>query len=105
MREDKKYSLGEAIRDFHKTEPLKIDLAKTVASKIYSKPQKSSVALDSWLYVFVAILTVCGLIFCLSLITNYSLPAVLLVLIPVACYFGLSAKEYSLLSKRLLSAE
>ena len=105
MRENKQYSLDEAIRTFYKTEPLKIDLAKNVASKIYVKPKKVSVKLDNWLYVFVVVLAVGGLIFSFSLFTNYSLPTVFLVLIPVACFFGLSAKEYLLMSKRFLSAE
>ena len=105
MKDNKQYSLDEAIRNFYKIEPLKIDLAKTVTSKVYVIPKKISSALDNWLYVFVAVLTVCGLIFSFTLFANYSLPTMFLVLIPVACYFGLSAKEYSLLSKQLLSGE
>ena len=105
MKDNKKYSLDEAIRNFYKIEPLKIDLAKTVASKIYAIPKNSSATLDKWLYVFVAALTVSGLIFSFSHFRDYSLPTTLLVLIPVAGYFGLSAKEYSLMSKHFLSGE
>ena len=105
MKENKAYNLREAIKQFHKTEPLKIDLANTVANKIFVNVKKPSVILENWLYVFVAVIVVGGLIYSFSLFSNYSLPSMFLVLVTVACYFGLSAKEYWVISKRLLSAE
>ena len=105
MKENKTYSLSEAIKQFHKTEPLRIDLSNTVADKIFVKPQKVPVVLDNWLYMFVVVIAIGGLMYSISLFSNNSLPAFFLFLIPVACYFGLSAKEYWVMSKRLLSAE
>lgn len=105
MKEKKTYSLGEAIKQFHKTEPLKIDLANTVANKVFVKAKMPSVILENWLYVFVAVIVVGGLIYSFSLFSNDLLPLYFLFLIPVACYFGFSVKEYWVMSKRLLSAE
>lgn len=105
MKAKKQYNLDEAIRSFYKTEPLKIDLPTTVANKVTLSPNKITVLLDSLLYGFVAVLACAGLIYSFSLFSHYSFPALYLVAIPVACYFGLSVKEYSLMSKRILSAE
>ncbi len=94
MKKDKHYNLEEAIKNFYKSEPLKIDLANTVANKVFAKPKEVSVVSDKWLYIFVAILIVCGLIYIFSFLKEFSQPYVLLIFIPLIGYFGLSLRSF-----------
>ena len=105
MKKKEQYKLGEAIQNFYKTEPLKIDLANATADKIFVKTKDASPVFDKWLYTFAAILFAIGMIYCFSIFSRFSLQLILLTLVPAACYFGLSVKEHLLISKRLISFE
>ena len=95
--------LGEAIRNFYKTEPLQTDLANAVANKVFAKPKEASPVFDKWLYAFAAILFAGGMIYCVSIFRQFSLSLILLAMIPAACYIGLSVKEHLLISKKFIS--
>jgi len=103
MKSEEQIDLYKAIKEFQKTEPLKMDLATTVADKIFVKRKIKMVVLDKWIYAFVAALVVIGLIYSFSLVNPSSLLSMLVLLIPIIFYIGLSIKEYKLLSKRFLS--
>lgn len=103
MKQQKQYSLKEAIQKFHTTEPLKTDLASTVAGVIFSKQKKVFPVLDKCLYAFAAALIVAGIIYsCISL-NQVSLLSGCLIIISIGVYFTLSFKEYFLMAKKLLS--
>jgi len=103
MKNEEKIDLYEAIKEFQKTEPLKMDLATTVADKIFVKHKTKMVVLDKWFYAFVAALVIIGLIYSFSLVNSSTLLSILVLLIPIIFYLGLSVKEYKLMSKRILS--
>jgi hypothetical protein len=105
MKTEKEYNLQEAINKFYKTEPLKIDLATTVANRIFVKRKIEIALLDKWLYASVAVLVGCGLIYSFILVNPSSLLSVLVIILPIVFFTGLSVKEYRLMSKRFLSFE
>jgi hypothetical protein len=105
MKNEKEYSLDEAIKNFYKSEPLKIDLANTVANKAFIKRNEVSVVWDKWLYVFAAAIILGALIYSFNFLKDFSLSLLLLIVIPMVSYFGLSAKEFLLMSKKLPSFE
>jgi hypothetical protein len=100
----KRYHLDEAIKTFYKTDALKVDLAASVANKVFAEHKKAYAFLDRGLYLLVSVLVIGGVFYCFSLFKQ--LPAVLILLITVGIvsYFLLSYKEYTVMSKRLLSA-
>lgn len=102
MKKQKEYKLEEVIKNFYITEPLESDLATTVADKIFAKRNKAFPALDNWLYIFIGVLFAAGIIYGFGFLKQLSFFSGLIMLIPVAMYFGLSFKEYSLIHKRLL---
>ncbi len=101
MKNEEHYSLDEAIKKFYNSEPLKIDLATTVANKVFVKRNEDSIEWDKWLYVFVAVLIAGALIYSVSFFKDFSLSLFLLIVIPMVSYFGLSAKEFLLMSKKI----
>ncbi|HEX9827877.1 MAG TPA: hypothetical protein VGA80_14855 [Flavobacteriaceae bacterium] len=103
MKEKEQYSLDEAIGKFYKTEPLKIDLAKTVANSVFGEEKKVSVFFDKMLYFIVCLIAVGAVIYCISLFSKLSISSVMLFLIIVVSFFGLSVKEHSVLSKKVLN--
>ena len=104
MGDKKRYALGDAIKNSYKTEPLKIDLAETVADKAFNGPKKPSAVLDSGLYVFFAVLIVASIIYCLIFFKEFFLSPSFLFLIPIVAYFGLAAKEFMTMSKKISGA-
>jgi hypothetical protein len=103
MKGDKPYNLNEAIKKFHKTMPLQIDLATTVANMVFVKRNVVITLLDKWLYAFVAFLVGGGLIYGFILTIPSSLLSMIVIIISIAYYFGLSVKEYKLMSKKIHS--
>ncbi|MEP7371835.1 MAG: hypothetical protein ABI675_00515 [Chitinophagaceae bacterium] len=103
MKKKQQYELGEAIKNFYETKPLQSDLAKSVANKVFGRRKEAAPVFDRWLYAFAAILFAAGMIYCFSIVRQFSLSLISLVLIPAACYIGLSVKEHWLISKKLLS--
>lgn len=101
MKEQKNYNLEEAIKKFYTIEPLKTDLAKTVADKVFAKRKKVDFAFDNRLYIFITILIAAGIIYSFSFLKQFSLLIVLLAIISIIIYCSLSFKEYWLISKRL----
>jgi len=97
------YNFRESIKFFYKTEPLKIDLSESVTDKIFNKPKEVAGKFDKWLYVFVTILAACSLIYSFTFLKDFPLPLMGLIILLVAGYLVLSLKEYSIISKRLLS--
>ena len=105
MKTEKEYNLKVVINKFYKTDPLRIDLANTVANRIFVKSKIEIALLDKWLYVFVAVLVSCGLIYSFILVNPSSLLLALVIILPIVFFSGLSVKEYKLMSKRCLSFE
>jgi hypothetical protein len=60
MKQQKEYKLEEAIKNFYTTEPLKADLATTVADKVFEKHKKVYPAFETWLYIFIGSFSCCG---------------------------------------------
>lgn len=105
MRTEKEYNLKVVINKFYKTEPLRIDLAATVANRIFVKNKIEIALLDKWLYAFVAVLVSCGLIYSFIILNPSSILLALTIILPIVFFSGLSVKEYKLMSKRFLSFE
>lgn len=103
MKKQKQYGLGDAVKNFHKTEPLKIDLAATVADKVLANRKEPSFVLDKVLYVFSMLLIAGALVYVFSFYKYFSSLSTLLVIIPIGGYIGLSVKEYLTLSRKLIS--
>ncbi|MBA3286204.1 MAG: hypothetical protein H0U27_14265 [Nitrosopumilus sp.] len=106
IKSEEQYNLDEAIKSFHITKPLKIDLATTVADQVFIKQKKTSaLTQDRFLYAIVFLLFVGSTIYCFSFLKQFSLPFILLIFISILCYFSLSLREYSVMSKRMLSLD
>ena len=103
MKNKKQYNLEESIKYFHKTEPLKIDLSKSVADRIFGKSKEVADKFDKWLYVFITILIAAGLIYSTTLLKDFPLPLMCVIILLLSGYLVLSFKEISIVSKRLLS--
>ena len=103
MKQQKEYKLEEAIKNFYPTEPLQADLATTVAEKVFEKHKKVYPAFDTWLYIFIGILVIAGIVYSFSFLNQFSVLSGLMILISIALYFTLFFKEYLLIHKRLLS--
>jgi hypothetical protein len=103
MKKQEQYSLDEAIKKFYKAEPLKIDLAKTVASKVFVNEKKVSFNFDKVLYFVGCLTAVAVVICCFILFGKLSVSVVMPFIIIGVSFFGLSAKEYSVFSKKVLN--
>lgn len=103
MKDNEQYRLDEAIKNFYKAEPLKIDLSKTVANKVFAKKKETSFVFDKVLFFIGCLIAVGAVIYCFSLFGKLSMPFVMLSLILIVCFFVLSLKEYSVLSKKVLN--
>jgi hypothetical protein len=99
MKSEERYDLYEAIKKFQETEPLKVDLATTVAERIFVKRKMKFALMDKWLYAFVIGLVSFGLIYSFALVNTSSLLSVVVIIIPIAYYLGLSMKEYKIISQ------
>jgi hypothetical protein len=69
------------------------------------KKSRSSFVFDKILYFALSLITMAAVIYCISLLGKPSISFVMLFLIPVVCFSGLSVKEYSVLSKKLLNLQ
>jgi hypothetical protein len=98
-----KYKLDKAIKELYKIEPLQQDLAATVANKIFAEHKKESAVLDRILLSALCLVIAISLIYGFSLLAEISPAALLLFVIMIAGFIGLSAKEYSVLSQRIQS--
>jgi len=94
MKNEKKFSLGDAVKNFHKTEPLKIDLASTVADKVFTGRKSTSFKWDRVLFVFAVLLIGGGLVYTFSFYQYLSLQTAFLVFVSIGIFICLSVKEY-----------
>lgn len=101
MNDKDQYELGEAIRRFHGTPPLNIDLATIVAGKIFRQQRIKTFVPDKWLYASIAVLVLAGIVLSVGRLSLPSLPAIMLIVLLAAAFALLSAKEYSAMAKRL----
>jgi hypothetical protein len=101
MKEEEKYSLDEVVKKFYETEPLKINLSNAVVNRVFVKKKRSSFVFDKILYFVLSLISMVAVIYCFSLLAKPSMSFVMLFFIPVICIFGLSVKEYSVLSKKV----
>lgn len=103
MDEKEKINLGEALKQFYSDEPLKINLAASVADKVFAKQKTSATFADKWVFYLVVAAAITLLIFLFRylLLLNIS-PALLLLTLPVLGYYWLSAKEVSVLSHKYM---
>jgi len=102
MKEQKKYTLEEAVKNFHVTKPLKIDLATKVADTVFAKREKTFPVSETWLYAVGAFLIIAGIIYSFSFLISFSVLSGLSVICAIILYLSLSLKEYRIMSKKLL---
>ena len=100
MKEQKKYTLEEAVKNFHVTKPLKIDLATKVADAVFEKREKTFPVSETWLYAVGAVLIIAGIVYSFSFLI--SVVSGLAVICAIILYLSLSLKEYRIMSKKLL---
>lgn len=97
-----KYQLDEAIKEFYEIKPLRRDLAATVAHKIFAEEQKKeSLVGDKILLAALCFLMVVSLIYAFSLLAEVSLTAILLCVITLGAFIGLTIKEHFILLRRI----
>lgn len=102
MKRADKYNLEQAIKKFYETEPLKIDLAKAVSSKVFVKYRSMPRVVDNYLCIFAVIILVVSIIYSFNFISQISLFAIGSFAIISIGFFSLSVKEFSVMSKKLL---
>ena len=100
MNEKNQYKLDEAIKELYRIEPLQHDLAATVANKIFAEQKKESAVSDKILLATLCLLIAVSLVYVFSLFAEISATAVLLLVVAVTGFTGLSVKEYSVLLRQ-----
>jgi hypothetical protein len=103
MKNRKIYLIHEAIKMYYKTEPLSIDLANTVADKVFAEHKIETNLLDKSIFTSLAVLIVAGLVCSFYFVKQFSILYIFLIFIPICCFIGLSVKEYAVMSKKMLS--
>ena len=101
MKEKNQYNLDEAVKELYKTEPLRQDLASTVANKVFAKQKTASSVLDKILVVTLFFVITASLVYGFSLLGGITLTAVLIFVITIAGFIGLSVKEHLIMLKRI----
>ena len=91
------------IKNDVKIEDLKIDLAKSVADKVFRIEPRYVVA-DNAMYALVLALGFISITFCLQYLASLSIPkGFILLIIPGCLYFWVSMEEVKALNKRAIS--
>ncbi len=103
MKNRKIYHIQEAIKIYYKTEPLRIDLASTVADKVFVKNKTETNLLDKCLFASIAVLIVVGLACSFYFVKQDSRWYIFVIIISICGFTGLSVKEYAVISKKILS--
>jgi hypothetical protein len=103
MKQDEKYTLKNAIRQFYFTEPLKKDLATLVANKVFNKQEKFSFNWDKLLHYLICIVCIGAVAYILSFLKFVSIAPILLLSITVLIVIGVAVKEFRVLSEKILA--
>lgn len=94
MKKEEKIELSEAIKQYYRTEPLKINLPVVVANRIFKKG--SSAASDHWLYYLVLLCCLAMMTMCVwALAPYFSSPLLIGVVVSFTLFLGLAYKEVS----------
>lgn len=97
MKDKEEYTLEEAIKNNYRTAPLRINLPAVVAETVFEERKRA--AFDRQIHLLAGGIHIVVMAFCIGYLYKISAPPVLLLLIiPAACYFWLSFKEYMLSS-------
>lgn len=99
MSKKYQYKLDEAIKELYKIEPLQQDLAATVANKIFS--EQESTVLDKILLIALGFAVIVSLIYVFRLLSEVSLTTVLLFVITILGFIGLTIKEHFVLLRKI----
>ena len=103
MKNRKKYYIQEAIKMYYKTKPLSINLANTVADKVFFEHKIKTNLLDKSIFTTLAVLIVAGLVCSFYFVKQFSILYILVIIIPICELIGLSVKEYAVIYKKILS--
>lgn len=102
MKKKEQYNIGEAIKYFYDTVPLKHDLAVTVTNRVFAKKAKPSVEFEYWAYFILFVIIAGSIAYYFSLLIKLSISPILMLLMVAGCVAWMSVKEFSILSKKLL---
>lgn len=92
MKKEKQIGLSAAIKQHYRTAPLTTHFAIDVSDRVFG--QKTTTAVDVWLYSVAGLCGVAILILCLKTLAHSSFPAVLIGIgISVVTFVGLSRME------------
>jgi len=105
MKKKEQYNIDEAIKYFYDTEPLKNDLAATVANRVFAKKEKPSLKFEYWAYFILFLIIAGSVAYYFSLLMKLSLSPILILLMVAGCVVFISLKEFSILYKKLLETD
>ncbi len=103
MKSKKPLPLDEALKLCYEEKPLNIDLAATVAAKVFDKKPQRVFALDDLLYGLAGFITLASIVYCGVVFGQQSFSFLLLVLMVAGGFGWLAVKEYKHFSKKLFS--
>jgi hypothetical protein len=106
MNHKKQINLDEAIKRYYQIKPLKLDLAVTVADKVFGRKKLAASTIDNWVYYIMLIVCIVILGYCISFMSQHNLSlADIFLIIPFILYFWFSITEMKKLSKRYLELD
>ncbi|HEX8332088.1 MAG TPA: hypothetical protein VF622_05670 [Segetibacter sp.] len=105
MEKKEQYNIDEAIKYFYDTEPLKRDLATTVANRVFAKKAKPSLEFEYGAYFILFVIIAVSIAYYFSLLIKLSMSPILILLMVAGCVAWMSMKEFSILSKKLLEID
>ena len=97
-------SLREKVKLNYEVPPLSFDLSEKVSAVVFEKRRDPSAFPESFLYSFLLLLCIGGIVYCTSILIRFhSMIMLLALLIPVALYLVVSYQEIKILrSKKTL---
>jgi hypothetical protein len=95
------YNLDEAVKKLYKVEPLRRDFAAIVANKAFGEQKRDSTVLDKLLFITLCFVITASLIYGLSLLGGVSLTIILIFVVTILGFIGLSIKEHFILLNRI----
>lgn len=105
MKKKEQYNIDEAIKYFYDTEPLKNDLATTVADRIFLKKEETSIVFEYWAYFILCLIIAGSIAYYFNLLIKLSLSPILILVMATGFLAWVSVKEFSILSKKLLETD
>ena len=95
------YNLDEAVKKLYKVEPLRRDFAAIVANKAFGEQKRDSTVLDKIHLITLWLVLIASLIYGFSLLSGASLTIILIFIVIILGFIGLSIKEHFILLNRI----